>query len=91
MEDITRDKEELSVLFAKMHLMDSTEGENLLVEHLAGITGGFHTKLIAAFWAADHWNKIRLVDAFPELSAIHKYTTIPEYWGEFKKKFGLEK
>lgn len=83
------DKEELTALFAKIDLLNGSEADKLLIEHLANITGGFHTKLIETYQAADYWNKSRLIDSFPELKSIHSYYSESGFYEDFKHKFGL--
>lgn len=83
------ERQELDALFAKIELLNGDKSDKLLVEYLAGITGGFHTKLIDAYMSADYFNKGRLIDCFPELMGIDIYMNDPEYYKEFKKKFGL--
>lgn len=83
------EREELATIYAKIDLLGGTQADKLLIEYLADITGGFYTKLIDAFWSADHINQGRLLDSFPELSSIAKYKNISGYWEDFKKKFGV--
>ena len=81
-------KNEVEQLFAKAYLLNMTEAEKALLDHLLGIAGSFHTSFVEAYQHAHPYLKVRMVDAFPDiLEAINRYYTEEEYWKEFRDKY----
>jgi hypothetical protein len=52
-----------------------------------GTAGSFGTRLYECYFAADHINGAKLINAFPQLEVARRYSQEPGYWEDLQKRF----